>query len=133
MDAYLDPALGALLWMALSLPVMAFAAQLCFAWPTPAPARDRPAWLCGLAGAGLSLGAGLWSVHGIATQANIGGGTDASAIQRAGTGALATTIGAPVRYMHSTVQLCHRADIEATIEGRFELDELSRLGLAFEG
>ena len=54
--------------------------------------------------------------YGIATQPNIGGGTDASAIQRAGGGALATTIGAPVRYMHSTVQLCHRADIEATIE-----------------
>jgi endoglucanase len=48
-------------------------------------------------------------------QRNIGGGTDASAIQRTGLGALATTIGAPVRYMHSTVQLCHRADIEATI------------------
>ena len=48
-------------------------------------------------------------------QRNIGGGTDASAIQRSRAGALTTTIGAPVRYMHSTVQLCHAADIEATI------------------
>jgi endoglucanase len=47
-------------------------------------------------------------------QRNIGGGTDASAIQRSGSGALATTIGPPTRYMHSTVQLCHRVDIEAT-------------------
>jgi len=53
--------------------------------------------------------------HGIAFQRNLGGGTDASEIQRHGLGAWATTIGAPVRYMHSTVQLCHRADVEATI------------------
>ena len=49
-------------------------------------------------------------------QKNIGGGTDASAIQKSKAGALSTTIGAPVRYMHSTVQLCHADDIEATIE-----------------
>lgn len=54
--------------------------------------------------------------HGIPFQRNVGGGTDASALQRTGAGALATTIGAPVRYMHSTVQLCHAADIEATVE-----------------
>jgi endoglucanase len=54
--------------------------------------------------------------HGIPAQPNIGGGTDAEAIQRTHAGALATTMGAPVRYMHSTVQLCHRDDIEATIE-----------------
>lgn len=53
--------------------------------------------------------------HGIPHQKNIGGGTDASAIQRSKAGALATTVGAPVRYMHSTVQLCHDDDIEATI------------------
>ena len=51
----------------------------------------------------------------IAVQKNIGGGTDASALQRTRAGALTTTIGAPVRYMHSTVQLCHADDIEATI------------------
>ena len=54
--------------------------------------------------------------NGIACQRNIGGGTDASAIQKAKAGALSTTVGAPVRYMHSTVQLCHVDDIEATVE-----------------
>lgn len=52
--------------------------------------------------------------RGIAFQRNLGGGTDASEIQRHGLGAWATTIGAPTRYMHSTVQLCHLDDIEAT-------------------
>ena len=53
---------------------------------------------------------------GIRYQKNIGGGTDASAIQQGKAGALCTTIGAPVRYMHSTVQVCHADDMEATIE-----------------
>jgi putative aminopeptidase FrvX len=53
--------------------------------------------------------------HGISYQRNLGGGTDASEIQRRGYGAWATTIGAPTRYMHSTVQLCHLDDVEATI------------------
>ncbi len=57
----------------------------------------------------------LCEQHGIAYQRNIGGGTDASAIQRTKEGALSTTVGAPVRYMHSTVQLCHEDDIEATV------------------
>lgn len=54
--------------------------------------------------------------HGIPYQRNIGGGTDASAVQRAGLGAKATTIGAPTRYMHSTVQMCHVRDIQATVD-----------------
>jgi endoglucanase len=54
--------------------------------------------------------------HDIPCQKNIGGGTDASAIQRARAGALTTTVGAPVRYMHTTVQLAHADDIEATVE-----------------
>jgi len=58
----------------------------------------------------------LGDKHEIPYQRNIGGGTDASALQRTKGGAIATTIGAPVRYMHSTVQLCHIDDIEATIE-----------------
>jgi endoglucanase len=58
---------------------------------------------------------GLGAEHGIPVQKDIGGGTDASALQRVRHGALATTIGAPVRYMHSTVQLCHDADVEATV------------------
>lgn len=53
--------------------------------------------------------------HGIACQPNLGGGTDASEIQRRGRGAWATTVGAPTRYMHSTVQLCHLDDVEATV------------------
>ncbi len=53
--------------------------------------------------------------RGIPYQRNLGGGTDASEIQRRGLGAWATTIGAPTRYMHSTVQLCHLDDVEATI------------------
>jgi len=54
--------------------------------------------------------------HDIPYQRNIGGGTDASAVQRAGLGAKATTIGAPTRYMHSTVQMCHVRDIQATAD-----------------
>lgn len=53
--------------------------------------------------------------RGIAFQRNLGGGTDASEIQRRGLGAWTTTIGAPTRYMHSTVQLCHLDDVESTI------------------
>ena len=73
----------------------------------------------------------LCEQHNIAYQRNIGGGTDASAIQRTRTGALATTVGAPTRYMHSTVQLAHADDIDATIkllvaflENAHELEEL---------
>lgn len=53
--------------------------------------------------------------HGIPVQKNLGGGTDASIIQRNRTGARACTIGAPTRYMHSTAQMCSKQDIEATI------------------
>jgi endoglucanase len=54
--------------------------------------------------------------NGIRCQKNYGGGTDASAIQRTGAGALTTTVGVPTRYMHTAVQLCHVDDVEATIE-----------------
>lgn len=54
--------------------------------------------------------------QGIKTQINLGGGTDASIIQRHRTGARVCTIGAPTRYMHSTVQMCSVDDIESTIE-----------------
>lgn len=54
--------------------------------------------------------------HNIPAQLNIGGGTDASAIQKSGADVMATTIGAPTRYMHSTVQLCHADDIDATVD-----------------
>jgi len=52
---------------------------------------------------------------GIAFQKNVGGGTDAAGIQQSRAGVIATTVGAPVRYMHSTIQLCHDDDVEATI------------------
>ncbi|MDP6112777.1 MAG: M42 family peptidase [Planctomycetota bacterium] len=52
----------------------------------------------------------------IPCQKNIGGGTDAHKIQRMGRGCLCTTVGVPTRYMHSTVQLCHEDDVEATIQ-----------------
>mgnify|MGYP006303293291 CR=1 FL=1 len=42
-------------------------------------------------------------------------GIDASIAQRTGLGAKATTIGAPTRYIHSTVQMCDMKDIEATV------------------
>ncbi len=48
-------------------------------------------------------------------QRNIGGGTDAAAIQQSRAGVIATTVGAPVRYMHTTVQLCHADDMDATV------------------
>jgi tetrahedral aminopeptidase len=53
--------------------------------------------------------------QGIRFQRNIGGGTDASAIQRNRAGARACTIGAPTRYMHSTSQLADLRDIEETV------------------
>ncbi|MBT3294043.1 MAG: M42 family peptidase [Verrucomicrobia bacterium] len=53
--------------------------------------------------------------HKIPHQLNIGGGTDAAAIQQSPGGVIATTVGAPVRYMHSTVQLCHADDMDATV------------------
>lgn len=51
----------------------------------------------------------------IRVQRNLGGGTDASEIQRTRAGARALTIGAPTRYMHSTTQLCSKFDIEETV------------------
>jgi tetrahedral aminopeptidase len=57
----------------------------------------------------------LCEEHKIPYQRNIGGGTDAKAIQQSRAGVIATTVGAPVRYMHSTVQLCHADDMDATV------------------
>ncbi len=57
----------------------------------------------------------LCETHKIPYQRNIGGGTDAAAMQQSRAGVIATTIGAPVRYMHSTVQLCHEDDMDATV------------------
>jgi putative aminopeptidase FrvX len=57
----------------------------------------------------------LCKKHRISCQRNIGGGTDAAAIQQSRAGVIATTVGAPVRYMHSTGQLCHADDMDATV------------------
>jgi len=54
--------------------------------------------------------------HHIKYQINIGGGTDASEMQRNKIGAFVCTLGPPVRYMHSVVQLSHREDIENNIK-----------------
>jgi tetrahedral aminopeptidase len=48
-------------------------------------------------------------------QLNIGGGTNAAAIQQSPGSAIVTTVGAPVCYPHSTVQICHLDDIESTV------------------
>lgn len=53
--------------------------------------------------------------HEIAYQVTMWGGTDASAMQRTRSGALACTVGVPVRYMHSTVQLAHWDDVEGNV------------------
>lgn len=57
----------------------------------------------------------LAEANNIQFQRNLGGGTDASEIQRTRSGTRALTIGAPTRYMHSTTQLCHKGDIEQTV------------------
>jgi endoglucanase len=57
----------------------------------------------------------LCGKHKIRFQKNVGGGTDAAAIQQSRAGVISTTVGAPVRYMHSTVQLCHADDMDATV------------------
>jgi tetrahedral aminopeptidase len=44
------------------------------------------------------------------------GGTDAGALQRSRAGCPAITLSIPCRYVHSTVEMCARADIEATID-----------------
>lgn len=57
----------------------------------------------------------LCEKHEIPHQTQIGGGTDAAAIQQSPGGAAVTTIGPPVFYGHSTVQLCHADDLDATV------------------
>lgn len=63
-------------------------------------------------------------------QRNIGGGTDAAAIQQSRAGVIATTVGAPVRYMHTTVQLCHADDMDATVDMLVKFMETAHIFLA---
>lgn len=44
------------------------------------------------------------------------GGTDAGALQRAGSKAAVTTISIPTRYAHSTVETIHKKDVQACID-----------------
>jgi tetrahedral aminopeptidase len=44
------------------------------------------------------------------------GGTDTQSIQLAGEGAIAGCVSIPTRYVHSSVEACHPADIQASID-----------------
>jgi tetrahedral aminopeptidase len=44
------------------------------------------------------------------------GGTDTSAIQRAGKGAAAGCISVPTRYVHSVIEMIHPTDVEASVD-----------------
>jgi len=44
------------------------------------------------------------------------GGTDTAAIQRAARGAPAGCISIPCRYVHSTIEMCHRKDVQSAID-----------------
>ena len=44
------------------------------------------------------------------------GGTDTAAIQRSGRGAAVGCISIPTRYVHSVTEMCHKADIRASID-----------------
>jgi endoglucanase len=43
------------------------------------------------------------------------GGTDTGSLQLSGDGAIAGCVSIPTRYVHSSVEACHPADIEASI------------------
>jgi endoglucanase len=43
------------------------------------------------------------------------GGTDAGALQKARAGAPVCTISTPTRYVHASIEMCHRRDIEASV------------------
>lgn len=43
------------------------------------------------------------------------GGTDAGALQRARAGAPVCTISTPTRYVHTSIEMCHKRDVEASI------------------
>jgi endoglucanase len=44
------------------------------------------------------------------------GGTDTGAIQRSGDGAIVGCISIPTRHIHSVVEMCHKGDIQASID-----------------
>ena len=65
MDIHLDPGIAPFVWLALSLAVCVMAAQLALAWVELLPGTTLPARLRRLLGAGVSLGTGIWSAHGM--------------------------------------------------------------------
>ncbi|MBI4603285.1 MAG: M42 family metallopeptidase [Planctomycetes bacterium] len=56
--------------------------------------------------------------HGIPFQVEVltRGGTDTAALQRSGKGAAVGCISIPTRYVHSVIEMCHKADIRAAID-----------------
>lgn len=46
----------------------------------------------------------------------IGGGTDTGALQRAGDGAIVGCVSIPTRHIHSVVEMCHRDDVQGSVE-----------------
>ena len=45
-----------------------------------------------------------------------GGGTDTAALQRSGEGSIAGCISIPTRHVHSVVELCHKGDVQHSID-----------------
>ena len=45
-----------------------------------------------------------------------GGGTDTGALQRSGEGAIVGCISIPSRHIHSVVEMCHKEDIQHSID-----------------
>jgi tetrahedral aminopeptidase len=60
----------------------------------------------------------LAEVHDIPHQMEVltRGGTDTSALQRAGKGAAVGCISIPTRYVHSVIEMCHKNDIRAAVD-----------------
>jgi endoglucanase len=44
------------------------------------------------------------------------GGTDSASMQKAGAGAIAGCVSVPCRYAHTVVEMCHKDDIQASID-----------------
>jgi len=72
----------------------------------------------------------LASTHRIPLQVGAtGGGTDGAAIQRSGLGVHMMAVSAPIRYLHSMVELCHLDDLNRLVE----LLEVAALELTVPG
>ena len=56
--------------------------------------------------------------HNIPNQKEIltAGGTDTAAIQRSADGAIVGCVSIPTRHIHSVVEMCHKTDIQASID-----------------